>query len=247
MYRSNFYLSIIGNIVFFFIRMNIWQALYSVKGTINGIDLGQMMAYVIITEILSGISASNIAFTIADQVKDGTISNELAKPIDYKMLHVAREIGGNLLMTICITLPAAVLMAVLYDVSFFTSGLQVFLFLFSAVLGAGIMYTIEFLFGIMAFWFKTAEYSAFISGACRSLFSGAVVPLWFYPEFLYHIAMFLPFRFVTFEPISIFLGTYDTKGALVVLLWQSLWFIGLIPLERFLWKNVQKHLVIQGG
>jgi len=246
-YRSNFYMRIIGNLLYFFIEINVWQALYKSDVLVGGISLAQMITYIIITDLISSFSGSNITYTIASQVKDGTIGNELAKPIDYKMLHLAQTVGRNVMMTLCVTIPAVILMGIIYGLELPSNLLTFGLFLVSAVLGLAIHYTIEFLFGILAFWLKTAEYSAFLMGACSALFSGGIVPLWFYPEFLRNIAFVLPFRFMTFEPLAIYLGTYSTPEILTVLLMQLLWFIGLTVLERVLWRNVQKYLVIQGG
>lgn len=246
-YRSNFYMSIIGNALYFFIMINVWQALYKTNELVNGITLTQMITYTIITDLISSFAGSNIAYTIASQVKDGTIGNELAKPIDYKMLHLAQFVGSNVLRTLCVTFPTVILMSIIYDLSIPSDLLTFGCFLFSAILGMAIKYSIEFLFGILAFWLKTSEYSAFLLGACGSLFSGNVVPLWFYPEILRNIALVLPFRFMAFEPLAIYLGTYTLQEMLSILTLQLLWFITLILLERFLWQKVQKYLVIQGG
>ena len=110
-----------------------------------------------------------------------------------------------------------------------------------------ISFTISFLFGVIAFWLKTAEYASFLQSACHALFSGGVVPLWFYPEALRNVAMFLPFRFTIFEPVAIFLGSYTVEQALQILLYQAVWLVGLTVLERCLWFGIQRHLVIQGG
>jgi len=247
MYRSNFSLQIVGMFFHYFVMINVWKALYSTNETVNGIHFTQMVTYFIVADLLACFTSSNIIFTIADEVKDGTIGTNLVKPISYKYLQIAQDLGGSVLSSLAITLPVAILMGWIYGFSVTVDPVMLLLFLLSAGMGAMISHTISFLFGILAFWTKTGEYATFLRGACFSLFSGATVPFWFYPEVLRNIASVLPFRFISFEAISIYLGTYSLRDALFILLMQGIWLAVLLFAERILWSGVQKHLVIQGG
>ncbi len=79
------------------------------------------------------------------------------------------------------------------------------------------------------------------------LFSGSMIPLWFYPKVLRDICMLLPFRFMVFEPISVFLGSYGPGDCVRVLLIQLFWVVVLGMLGEFIWRKIQKNITIQGG
>lgn len=246
-YRSNIYLSILGNIFYYFLMISVWRALYQNNDLVNGVNLSQMITYTLISSLVSSFSRSMIAYTMANQVKDGTIGNELVKPLNYKWLHVSQEIGSNVFSTLVVTLPAMILMFILYGVNL-PSGIAEFgLFLISVVLGLVMAWSLNFIFGMLAFWLKTPEYVSFFTSACRTLFAGGIIPLWFYPDWLRSIAMVLPFRFITFEPLAIYLGQYTLSGSLQVLLIQAIWCIVLLVIEKIMWHGIQKYLVIQGG
>lgn len=246
-YRSNIYLSIVGNIFYYFLMISVWQALYQNNDLVNGVNLSQMITYTLVSSLVSSFSRSMIAYTMANQVKDGTIGNEMVKPLSYKWMHVSQEIGSNVFFTLVITLPAMILMFILYGVKLPSSMMDLTLFFVSAVLGIMMAWTINFIFGMLAFWLKTPEYVAFLTSALRTLFAGGVVPLWFYPEWLRTIAKALPFRFMTFEPLAIYLGQYTWSESLQVLLIQVVWCLVLYGIEKIMWRGIQRYLVIQGG
>lgn len=79
------------------------------------------------------------------------------------------------------------------------------------------------------------------------LFAGTVVPLWFYPTVLYNIAMVLPFRFISYEPVSIFIGRTSLGDGWLVIVMQIVWLAIFIALEAYIWNRVQRKVIIQGG
>jgi len=79
------------------------------------------------------------------------------------------------------------------------------------------------------------------------IFSGSTVPLWFYPDWLNIVGLFLPFRLMAFEPIRIFMGHADLSGAIEIIAHQALWIVGLYVLERLVWREIQNNVFIQGG
>ena len=227
--------------------ISVWQALYQNKEFVNGVNLSQMITYTLLSSLIGSFSRSMIAYTMANQVRDGTVGNELVKPLSYKWLHVSQEIGSNLFFTLIITLPVMILMFILYGIDIPTGPLEFILFLVSVFLGLIMAWTLNFIFGIFAFWLKTPEYVSFFTSACRTLFAGSIVPLWFYPDWLRSIATALPFRFVTFEPMAIYLGQYSLTESFQIIFIQIVWCIALYAVEKLLWHGVQRHLVIQGG
>ena len=231
----------------FFIQICVWTALYNGRNLVNGVSLSDMISYVMVSSFVSSLSYSGIALKIANQVKDGTIGNELCRPINYKDMIMYHEIGANLFHSICIRLPVVLLFGFLIKVVIPASGLNFLLFFISVIFGITIVYGLNFIYGMLAFWLKTSEYVNFISRALMTLFAGRFVPIWFYPEFLKKIGQVLPFRFITFEPMQIYLGKVDSHQTLVILLSQVIWIAALTIIQQIMWKAVQKHLVIQGG
>lgn len=246
-YRLNTLFEVISVAFGFFVQICVWTALYSGRGSLNGINLRDMISYILVSSFVSALGYSGIAYKIAGQVKDGTIGNELIKPINYKHMIMFHELGENLFHSVFIRLPIVILFGIIIKAMLPASVISFVLFLISVIFGITIIYGLNFIYGILAFWLKTSEYVNFVSRALMTLFAGTFVPLWFYPQFLYNISKVLPFRFITFEPMQIYLGKVDLNGALYIIGFQIAWIIILTIIQKLMWQSVQRYLVIQGG
>jgi ABC-2 type transport system permease protein len=100
--------------------------------------------------------------------------------------------------------------------------------------------------GLIGFWYMRGWQSTII-WILNRLFSGAYIPLWFFPQILVTISYFLPLRLMYFAPISIFLGTVTPLDCLYIILQQFGWMFVLYAVIMVMWRAAIKKLVIQGG
>jgi ABC-2 type transport system permease protein len=63
-----------------------------------------------------------------------------------------------------------------------------------------------------AFWLVQSSGIRQVFQALSSVFSGAIIPLVFFPEFLQKLLFFLPFQYVTYVPAMVFSGSYALAG-----------------------------------
>ncbi|MDE6636355.1 MAG: ABC-2 family transporter protein, partial [Lachnospiraceae bacterium] len=96
-------------------------------------------------------------------------------------------------------------------------------------------------------WFRNAFFLNNINSVLLNLFSGATVPIWFFPRGLKALSDFLPFRYIVFEPVSILLGTKDSSEIIFVLWMQILWIAILYSAVTFIWNRGRHKIMIQGG
>ena len=206
-----------------------------------------MITYVLLSTGVSILTESHVGNTLAGKVADGSIEGDFVRPVSLKYCLFSDTLGGvayNFLFTF---VPVAIAAAFFVPIRPPVSMAQLVVFLVSVVLGVLLAHYIHYTLGLLAFWFKRSIYVNWFLGAFFTLFGGAAVPLWFYPDFLRRIAAVLPFRFVTYEPISVYLGRTDLRGSLQVLLMQAAWIAALHLLERFIWSRAQRVVTIQGG
>jgi ABC-2 type transport system permease protein len=80
------------------------------------------------------------------------------------------------------------------------------------------------------------------------LFSGATIPLAFFPEGLRRVVDFLPFRAVYDSPLTILLGgTQITEDVMNTLLIQLIWVVILGIFSRGFWKISLRQITVNGG
>lgn len=246
-FRFDFYISILSSILLLIIQLNVWEALYRDKGAINNVAFGEMISYTIVATVVMSLTGSGAGRKIADRIQNGSIIMDFIKPINFKSYLFSEDLGTNIFKMLFISIPSIGVTLFFYRVSVIASIESQILFLASLIIGVLIAFNIHYIFGLFAFWLETSWYIPFFTGAMFELFSGSVVPLWFYPDWLYDISQVLPFRFIFFEPISILLGKYTVSRGLSVIQFQLIWLIAVVLIERFMWFMAQKKIVVHGG
>ena len=78
-----------------------------------------------------------------------------------------------------------------------------------------------------------------------TLFGASAIPLWFYPDWLAKVSLFLPFRYISYEPILIFLG--ESESPLTAIILQLAWLAVLFLIEKLVWRRAERKLIVQGG
>ncbi|MBP1904873.1 ABC-2 type transport system permease protein [Paenibacillus turicensis] len=246
-FRFNFYITILASVMLLIIQINVWTALYGGNGNVSNINFGEMISYIIIASIVMTLTKSGSGQKIAERVENGSIILDLMKPVNFKRYIFSEDLGTNLFQTVFITIPSIAFTWLFFDFSLSGGFGNTLIFAITLILAILIAFHIHYIFGLFAFWLETSWYIPFFIGSLFQLFSGSVVPLWFYPNWLYKVCQILPFRFIFFEPIAIFLGKYEIHQMLSILLMQIGWLAFIICIEKYMWYKVQTKLVIHGG
>lgn len=114
-------------------------------------------------------------------------------------------------------------------------------------MGILINFLYNFLFGSSVIWLRNSFFLKNVNSVLLNLFSGALVPLWFFPHGLKAISDFLPFRYIVFEPIAILLNTKSHEETLFVLVMQLFWITILFCAVTLVWHRGRTKIMIQGG
>ncbi|MCL6590141.1 MAG: ABC-2 family transporter protein [Firmicutes bacterium] len=183
-YRFDFYLSMLFTSLGLIIQVCVWSALYRRYTAINSITLTDMLNYSLISIIVSALTRSEAGNKIADKVVTGSIISDFARPVNFKYYLFAEDLGTNSFNLIFATIPACFLVVLLYRFHLSIQPPFLIPFLISLILGVVVAYEINYIFGLMAFWFKTSWYLKWFLSAFNELFAGSFVPLCFYPSFL---------------------------------------------------------------
>jgi ABC-2 type transport system permease protein len=88
---------------------------------------------------------------------------------------------------------------------------------------------------------------AWVRKGLTDFFSGAIIPLSFFPGWLLNIANVLPFRGITFVPGTIFIGKLPQDQILLSFGLDILWIVVLWYLARLIWHFAMRKVTIHGG
>jgi len=246
-YRLRYYTGIATYFIYVSVYYFIWKAIYAQSPDIEGFDFHQMLTYVALGWILRSFYYNNIDQELAQQVMEGKLAMDLIKPVNVQMMYVAQAQGESLFRIAMLTAPTAVVLMLVYPVRRPASTVHFLAFLASAVLSFLLVAGINFAVGTFAIRLKS------ILGLLRAkyflleLFSGLLLPISFFPEAFQKVLHFLPFQYISYVPLLLYLGKINGAGIFRALGLQVFWVAAMLAVGDALWRWSSRKITIQGG
>lgn len=236
-YKLNFILLIIGpTLVFFFIKYNLWTAIYSMEGVdnIQGYDLQSMLKYQVWVMIVGFLGQSYHSMNLAEDIRLGRISSYLVYPFGFWSFHAANFIAIQGVQFIVATITfLAVWLAGIVEPESLTILIQGLCL--SWVVGL-LWFQISFIIGLAAFWLEETWVLRVMFTTVAQFFSGAIIPLELYPDWLRQLLNWTPFPYLTYAPVRLFMGEADGNFAISILI-LSAWLVFFSLLVRLVWRQ----------
>ena len=251
-YRWSIILWSIANYLTIFVTFFIWKAVFdeSSTGIINGFTFHSMIFYIFLIRIVGELTNSDVISDVTNDIKSGSIIMHLIKPIGYRTYIFFNTLGGKVLSIVFYLIPYTMILIIvsLYmNMEYKLIPLHFLLFFISVILSLFINFFISYLFSILVFYTVNnfGIYQAYY--VVTLIFSGVLIPVTFFPSWLYTITQFLPFMYTMFVPTMIIMNELDISTILYFLIIQVIWVIGLGLLLEVAWKRAIKKVVILGG
>nr|WP_281169763.1 ABC-2 family transporter protein [Paenibacillus taiwanensis] len=229
--------------VLIFIQVSIWKSLIG-NSESNGITLLNMITYSVITTSVMNLLMTRVFLSIDHKLKSGDISTDLQKPISYPLYLFAEQLGVVGFQVVFTTIPSICISILLFGIQY-PDAPNIVPFIISLLLAMIISYLLGYLIALISFWFLTTFALNWTITALISIFSGSLIPLWFFNPFWANLTSTLPFQYLGFVPSAIYLG--KVEHPYYIILEGVGWVIGLLLIVNLLWWRAIKRLVIQGG
>ena len=249
-YRLRYYTGIFTYLFFVAVYYFIWKAVYAGKppgATINGFTLEEMLTYVTIGWIARSSYYSSIDDDIDDMVRTGQISIYLIKPVNFQLMMFAQAFGESLFRILFFTIPVGLVVLWIFPVSPPRDLNALLLFSFSSLMGFLVMCALNFLIGLLAFYFNSIDGILRAKYNLMNFASGLLLPLSFLPIWLANLLELLPFKAIAYIPLKFYLGKIPTVQIAPLLLEQCLWLVALITAGAWAWSRAASKLTTQGG
>lgn len=245
-YRLDNVMGIISTCLQFFIFWEIYKALYGTSTEIDGITMPMVTTNFILSMGLGAVFAPDDYF-LPSKIWDGSIATEFLRPISFKGRMIAENVGNALFNLLFRFAPCLIIALFTVGVNAPASPAMLALFVLSAVLGFGVLWTISFAVQMTAFWLINIWSLITIKNVFVNVLSGSMIPLWFMPKELTSVLNFMPFSSVYFTPVQIYLGQLSFEEITLKCGIQLAWIIVIYLLGNILWRKGQKKLIVQGG
>ncbi len=245
-YRADHFMGILNTIIRLFIFVEIYRALYGARDEVDGITMTMVTTSFILSVGLEAVFAVD-DFYLPDRIQNGSIATEMLLPVSFHGRMLATNLGTALFKLIFHFAPAFIIAVLFIGMSAPANPAALFGFVLSALLGYGVLWSLSFLFQMLSFWLINVWAVMTIKNVFINVFSGAMIPLWFMPEWMAGILRFTPFSSIYFTPVQIYLGNLTGGEIAKGYTMQTVWIAVLFTLGILLWHKGQKKLVVQGG
>src|SRR5208283_2053367 len=160
----------------------IWSAVYRGGLSIAGYNLAQMITYVSVGWIIRSFYWNTIDQEMAYEVIEGKIAMDFIKPVSIQWMWISRAMGESAFRLVLLTLPTAVILALVFPIQGPASR-ENFLLFMAAVAGSFfLMAAINFMIGTCAIPLKSILALIRAKYWLVELLSGLLVPVAFFPE-----------------------------------------------------------------
>ena len=230
--------------MFFFV----WRAIFVGQSRVRDYTFGAMVTYYLTAFLVEFLTSAYMEYSMEDIVKNGKLSKYIIRPMSFFWYQVAGHIGWKVTRLI-VTLPVYfIILYLLRGYLIFPTGQQFILFLVALAFAAMLYFFISYLISYFAFWMLKISYLVgILRGTLIPLLAGALIPLDIFPPAVERLTRFLPFRYMIFFPVKVFLGQVTEAefqtGIVVGLIWVGL----MATLAWFLWQPALRRYESAGG
>ena len=187
---------------------------------------------------------------LLSMIKDGNISYELCRPINFYKKWYATMYGSRLSAVLLRFLPVTIIAFLLPEPLKLYPPISIesfILFLLSLIISSLLVTAISLLIHVITMFIIDERGLMTMMMVTGEIFSGGTIPLSFYPHFLQKIAYILPFRYIVDIPFRIYSGNISISNAIPDLINGLIWLIVLLTVGYILSNKATKKAIIQGG
>lgn len=246
----------IGTQLFFgLIRVMVFAGFYASTTKEQPMNWEQVISYTWLAQAMLMILPFRVDAELANLIRSGNVAYELTRPVDLYKLWFSRGIalrGTPILLRVVpmvvITMGVFPLVgasewALLPPAGWAAGGL----FMLSLAAGFFLAVSIAVLMSISVLWTISARGIDRIMPTVVWVFSGIIIPLPFFPDWIQPLFNVLPFRGMMDIPFRIYTADLAGGEAFTALAVQILWTAGLVIAGSLLLKRGLKKVVVQGG
>jgi ABC-2 type transport system permease protein len=246
-YPAATWAGILTNTVFGFILAYVFLAMYDTRDDIGGYNAADTLTYVWLTQAMLAAVGIFGSADFAERIRRGDVATDLIRPVHPLRAGLAFDYGRALYHTLFRGLPPFVIGAFVFDLTAPSDPVVWVVFLVSVALAVAVSFAFRFLYNLSAFWLLEYRGPMRIAIGLAAFFSGFIIPVSFFPQWLQTLAYATPFPSMLQLPVDVFVG--QTVGAELVttLAMQAGWALALCTVCYAVFSRGSRKLVVQGG
>lgn len=223
-YRGQVFYWVFMDAAYLIVWVMVWRAVFKNQELVAGYTLSGMITYYILAFIVDNITAVWNEYNMEDIVRNGKLTKYIVRPMSFFWYRVFSAFSWSIARFV-FGLPVTI--AVLYithDYIFFPGMIEFLMFLLSLAFSAVLYFLISYLISYFAFWMlRIGSIINILRASVIPILSGAIFPLDLLPRFAQKIIDFMPFKYLIYFPIKIYLNEISIQefwlGIFIIMLW----------------------------
>jgi len=250
-YRIAAFAGVCTQLLFGFVRVMVFISFYQSTSKAQPISYEGTITYIWLSQAFLGLLPWNGDSEIQAMIRTGNVAYELCRPVDIYNLWFSRAIAQRTAPTILRAIPIFIMALLLLPSKYamggphsFTSALAWLISMLGALL---LSCAITNVFNIVTLWTVAGDGITRLLPAVIMLFSGMIVPLPLFPQWMQGVLKYLPFSGIVDVPARFYAGHIQPSQIVTLFPIQIIWTILLILFGKWLLARKMKLIVVQGG
>jgi ABC-2 type transport system permease protein len=247
-YRLNFLFWRLRAFIQLLVIYFLWLAVIPEGTMIFGYDQAKILTYILGTSIIRSFILASRSIDVAGEVSSGELSNFLLKPIDYLGRWLAKDIPDKILNLFFSIIGISLIIFFLRPpIIIQTNLLIIFLTTISIILGIILYFYLSFSLSLSAFWTPENVWPPrFLATIIIEFFAGSLFPLDILPAGIFKALKFLPFPYLLFFPLDVYLGRLTLPEILTGMIISVFWILVFWQLAKLLFRLGVRSYVAWG-
>lgn len=206
-YRSHMVLSLIIGPLFFLVQYFIWSAVFANQETVNGFTFSNMIGYFGIVILLHYLTMDFADWNLQMLIRTGKFTTFILRPVSHRFFALSQKLGHRFLGLILEFIPVYLIFLLFFKIPLVPAA--PLWFALSLAFSFLLTFFFNYCVGLTGFWLIRTDGLREFARIMRNLMAGIFVPLNFFPAVVQQFLFFLPFQFIAYVPIRVFLGSYQ--------------------------------------
>lgn len=234
-----------------FMEIMIFRAFYRSDAAAFPMTLSATTSYIWLQQaFLAFFTAWMMENEIFDSIVNGNIAYELCRPISIYNMWFARSIANRLSRAVLRCFPILIVAAFIpepYGIAAPASIGHFLIFIVTLFLGLGVMVSFCMLVYVLTFFTISPQGLRILFVSCVEFFSGALIPLPFFPDKVRQLMELLPFSSMQNVALRVYSADMNRMEIERAVILQIFWLVTITLGGKLLCKVAEKHITVQGG
>jgi len=218
------------------VMLAVWLAVVAEAGPLTGWGQSDFISYYVGAMLVYQLTGAWVLWDWDDDIRLGTLSLKLLKPLDPWHHFVSDTLGWKL-FAVVVFVPLISAVAMLSPViQFPLTPLRLVLFALACLGGLSISLTMATAFAMISFWSTQSANAYSLVYGIGQFMSGWIAPLALFPAGVRQIADWLPFRSTLSFPLEILLGRASPDDMVFGFALTLAWIAIFLVIYRVLWR-----------